>query len=1066
MKLTYKQFLLETGCKAFVLMLLSLFFTSSLLAQNLTGRVAAETGESLIGVTIKVKGTDKGAISETNGSFSLTLTEGESSTLVFNYVGYEQQEVEARAGDDMLLVTLQPSSSTLNAVVVVGYGTKSKRELTGSVASVSAKDIKEQSVTSFDQALVGKMAGVQVLQSSGAPGGNVSIRIRGISSISAGSNPLFVIDGIPVTNDTRNAAGGIGNFNQPFNPLASINPNDIESIDVLKDAASAAIYGSRGSSGVILITTKKGKSGKINVSYDASLGFQEVERYVDLLDAYEYAQLTYDGHNNAYFDVNPNGKATDPNSVRGNNPATWLPPQIFPYLEGKQGLTNTDWQKEVFRTAPMHNHTISVSGGNENVTFLFSGNYFNQDGIVINNNLKRYTSRFRVDAKYNKFRFGANMNPSFSDNQVVNSEGPWFAPNSGVIAMALGYSPMFPVYNPDGTYADSVNVWGYGQTNQLNPVAVANLTKDKIQNFRLLANTYAEYEFIKGLSYRLTLATDINSFRRDYYRPSNLPTQGATLPSVSSGFSNTDQFLNWLAENTLTYTKQFGQHKVDILAGYSAQKEIQDRNTLTANNFPTDAVTTLNAGQISSGNSTVQEWTLVSYLTRAQYNYAGKYFLSASARRDGSSRFGKNNKWAVFPAVSAAWAVSNEKFFEKITFISNLKLRASYGLTGNFQIPNYGSLASLSNTNSNYIFGNQVLNNGVSITTPANPDLSWENTASADAGIEIGFFQNALNFTIDVYNSNTSDLLLNLPVASASGFNTYLQNIGEMNNRGVELTLGYNKKWGNFGIDGNINYSTNRNKVTKLGPSGAPIIQTGGTGNTYFITQIGEEISSYFVYNKIGIYVDQADLDRSAKTTNTTKVGDFKFEDVNGDGKIDANDRKILGSIQPKYTFGFSNTFRYKNFDLNFAIQGSQGFEVMALLKRYIANNEGNFNMLKSSTNYYVSPDNIGDGQTNRPNRLATGGNGITSSWHIEDGSYVRIRNIGLGYNLPNSLLSRARINTARVHLSVQNLHTFTTYPFFNPEVNNRPDNSLSSGEDYGSYPLPRTYTVGLNFNF
>jgi len=464
MKLTYKQFLLETGCKAFVLMLLSLFFTSSLLAQNLTGRVAAETGESLIGVTIKVKGTDKGAISETNGSFSLTLTEGESSTLVFNYVGYEQQEVEARAGDDMLLVTLQPSSSTLNAVVVVGYGTKSKRELTGSVASVSAKDIKEQSVTSFDQALVGKMAGVQVLQSSGAPGGNVSIRIRGISSISAGSNPLFVIDGIPVTNDTRNAAGGIGNFNQPFNPLASINPNDIESIDVLKDAASAAIYGSRGSSGVILITTKKGKSGKINVSYDASLGFQEVERYVDVLDAYEYAQLTYDGHNNAYFDVNPNGKATDPNSVRGNNPATWLPPQIFPYLEGKQGLTNTDWQKEVFRTAPMHNHTISVSGGNENVTFLFSGNYFNQDGIVINNNLKRYTSRFRVDAKYNKFRFGANMNPSFSDNQVVNSEGPWFAPNSGVIAMALGYSPMFPVYNPDGTYADSVNVWGYGPT--------------------------------------------------------------------------------------------------------------------------------------------------------------------------------------------------------------------------------------------------------------------------------------------------------------------------------------------------------------------------------------------------------------------------------------------------------------------------------------------------------------------------------------------------------------------------------------------------------------------------
>jgi len=1065
-QLSLNENLLLKGGKALMLLVLSLFMSYSAVAQNLTGRVISETGESLIGANVKVKDSDKGAVTDANGTFSLTLVEGQTSTLVFNYVGYEPQEVVARAGDKSLVVALKTAASNLNTVIVVGYGTKSKRELTGSVASVSAKDIKEQSVTSFDQALVGKMAGVQVLQSSGAPGGNVSIRIRGISSISAGNNPLFVIDGVPVTNDTRGASSGVNSYEQPFNPLATINPSDIESIDVLKDAASAAIYGSRGSTGVILITTKRGKSGKINVSYDASVGLQEVADYVDVLDAYEYAQMTYDGHNNAYFDVNPNGKATDPNSVRGNNPATYIPPQILPYLAGKEGLTNTDWQKEIFRTAPMQNHSISVSGGNENITFLFSGNYFNQDGIIINNNLKRYSSRFRVDAKYNKFRFGANMNPTFTNNQVVNSEGPWFAPNSGIIAMALGYSPIFPVYNPNGTFADSVNVWGYGQTNQLNPVAVANLVKDKIQNFRLLANTYAEYEIFEGLAYRLTLATDINTFRRDYYRPSNLPTPGAALPSVSSGFSNTNQYLNWLAENTLSYTKRFGEHKIDVVAGYTAQKERQDRNTLTAINYPTDAVSTLNAGQISSGNSNLQEWSLLSYLARAQYNYGGKYFLSASARRDGSSRFGKNNKWAVFPAVSAAWAISNEKFFEKIRVISNLKIRASYGLTGNFQIPNYGSLAQLSNSSSNYIFGNQTLNNGISITTPANPDLSWENTASADAGIEIGFFQNALNLTIDLYNSNTSKLLLNLPVASASGFNTYLQNIGEMNNKGVEVTLGYNKRWGKWGVDGNINYSTNKNKVTKLGPSGASIIQTGGTGNTYYITKIGEEIASYYVYNQIGIYKDQADLDASPKTTNKTKVGDFKFEDVNGDGKIDANDRKVLGSIQPKYTFGFSNTLRYGNFDLSFAIQGSQGFEVMALLKRYIANNEGNFNSLKSSTNYYVSPENPGDGKTNRPNRLATGGNGITSSWHIEDGSYVRIRNLGLGYSFPNALLSRARINAARLYVSIQNLHTFTKYPFFNPEVNNRPDNSLAAGEDYGSYPLPRTYTVGLNFNF
>ncbi len=1051
-------------------MFLCFMAAPSLFAQNLSGKVSSETGESLIGVSIKIKDTDKGTLSDNDGNFSIALTEGQNEVLIFSYVGYEEQMLNytlKKGETPSVKVTLKPSTTNLNSVVVVGYGTKSKREITGSVASVTTKDIREQSVTSFDQALVGKMAGVQVLQTSGAPGGNVSIRIRGISSISAGNNPLFVIDGIPVSNDTRSAAGGTNSYEQPFNPLASINPNDIESIDVLKDAASTAIYGSRGSTGVVLITTKKGKAGRISVNYDGSYGIQEVEKYVDVLDAYQYAKLVYDGHNNAYFDVNPNGKATDPNSVRGTNPATHIPPQILPYLAGQQGLTNTNWQKEIFRQAPMSNHTVTVSGGNENLTFLFSGNYFNQDGIVINNNLKRYTTRFRVDAKYNKFRFGANMNPSYSDNLVANAEGPWFAPNSGLIAIALGNAPIFPVYNPDGSYADSVNTWGYGQTNQLNPVAVANLTKDRIKNTRLLANTYAEYELLDGLSYRLSLATDINNYRRDYYRPSNLPTQAVVGPSVSQGFSNTNLYTNWLAENTLTYSKNFGAHKINAVAGYSAQKEIQDRNTLSATNFPTDAVATLNAGQIASGNSTVQEWSLLSFLARAQYSYDGKYIVSASIRRDGSSRFGKNNRWGTFPSLSAGWIVSNEKFFEKIKGISNLKLRASYGLTGNFQIPNYGALAQLSNNNSNYILGNSALVNGISITTPANPDLSWENTASADAGLEIGFFDNALNLTLDYYNSNTSKLLLNLPVASGSGFNTYLQNIGEMNNKGIEATIGYNKRWNNgWGLEGNVNFSQNKNKVTKLGPSGAPIIQTGGTGNTYFITEIGSTISSYYVYNQIGVYRNAEDLANSAKTTNTTKVGDFKFEDVNKDGKIDAADRKNLGSYQPKYIFGFSNTIRYKDFDLSFAVQGSQGAKIMALLKRYIANNEGNFNSLESSTNYFVSPENAGDGMTNRPNRLATGGNGITSSWHIEDGSYIRIRNIGLGYNLPSGLLSKAKIASARVYVSVQNVHTFTTYPFFNPEINNRPDNSLAAGEDYGSYPLPRTYTFGLNFGF
>ena len=1034
------------------------------------GKVTSESGEPLIGASIRVKGTEKGAVTDIEGNFSIALSTEEPSTLIVSYIGYEEQVLiyTAKAGQkNTLAVNLKASSTNLNTLVVTGYGVRAKRDLTGSVASVQAKDIKEQAVTSFDQALVGKMAGVNVIQTSGAPGGNVSIRIRGVSSISAGNNPLFVIDGIPVTNDTRTASSGVNSYEQPFNPLASLNPSDIESIDVLKDAASAAIYGSRGSGGVVLITTKKGKSGKLRINYDGSYGLQEVNKKVDLLDAYEYAQVVYDGHNNAYFDAVPTGKPTDPNSVRPTNPALRIPHQIAPYLAGQQGLTNTDWQDEIFRQAPMQSHTLSVSGGTENITFLFSGSYLNQDGIVINNNLTRYNTRFRVDAKLNKFSFGVNMSPSFSTNQVVNSEGPWFAPNSGVISMALGYAPIFPVYNPDGSYADSVNVWGFGQTNQLNPVAVANLTKDQIKNFRLLANSYGEYEILEGLKFRLAIATDINSFRRDYYRPSNLPTQGVLGRSVSTGYSNTDQFSNWLMENTLTYSKQFGAHKLDLLAGYSAQKENQDRNTLTANNFPTDAVSTLNAGQILSGSSSLQQWSLLSYLGRAQYNYAGKYFLSASVRRDGSSRFGANNKWALFPSVSAAWDIAKENFFGNLGFINAFKIRASYGLTGNFQIPNYGSRAQLSNNNSNYIFGNSALNNGISITTPANDNLSWENTASADIGVDISFFKSALNLTVDYYNSNTSKLLLNLPVPSGSGFNTYLQNIGEMNNRGVEVSLGYNKRFGtNFAMEGNANFSTNKNKVTKLGPSGAPIIQTGGTGNTFFITQIGETIASYYVYNVIGVYKDQADLDASAKTSSPTKVGDFKFEDVNGDKKIDASDRKILGNFQPKYTFGFTNTFRYKNLDLNIAIQGSQGFKVMALLNRYFANVEGNFNNTTEVLGYYKSPSDPGTGFVNRANRLATGGNGITSSWHIEDGSYVRVRNMTLGYTFNSETLAKANIAGARLYFSVLNPITWSKYPYFNPEISDRPDSSLTTGEDYGSYPLARTYTFGLNFSF
>ncbi|MBC9935043.1 SusC/RagA family TonB-linked outer membrane protein [Chitinophaga qingshengii] len=1046
------------------------------------GSVVSENGEPLIGVSISVKqrnGTETyNASTNEKGVFQLQgLKAGAQYDFSFSFIGYENNRINGfmvKNGEgNLLLVRMKESSHGLNELVVVGYGSRTRKELTGAVASVRSADLMQQPVTSFDQALAGKMAGIQVMQTNGAPGGNVSIRVRGVGSISAGNNPLFVIDGMPVTNDTRNASPGLNSYQQPANPLAAININDIASIDVLKDAASAAIYGSRGSTGVVLIRTKKGVAGKLTVNYDVNYGIQQVNKHVDVLNAYDYAKLVYDGHNNAYLDAVPTGKPTDPNSVRPQNPSTWIPPQVLPYLAGQQGLTNTDWQKEIFRQAPMQSHTVSISGGNEGLSYYFSGNYLNQDGIVINNNYKRYASRFRIDGGSKRFRFGVNMNPSFTDNRLVNAEGPWFAPNSGVVALALGYAPIFPVHNPDGTFADSVNVWGYGQTNQLNPVAVATLIRDRMKNFRLMANAYMEYEILNGLKYKITAGTDINTFRRDYYRPSTLPVPSGTLPSVATGFSNTDQYTNWLMEHTLSYAKLFGKHKIDALAGFTVQKENQEHNTLTAINFPTDIVTTLNAGQINAGSSSQEQWSLNSWLARVQYSYAGKYFVTGSVRRDGSSRFGINKKWASFPAISAAWQVSNEPFFKNVPVISSLKVRSSYGLTGNFQIPNYGSLAQLANyngtnsTNSNYILGNQTLVNGVSVVTPANPDLTWESTASFDAGLEIGFFKDVLNLTVDYYNSNTTKLLLNLPVPGISGFSTYLQNIGALNNRGVEITLSYNKKLGkDWSLEGNANISFNKNKVTRLGPSGSPIIATGGTGNAYFITKIGETIGSYYLYVADGIYRDKADLDGSAKTSNPTYVGDLKFKDINNDGKIDANDRAIVGSFQPKYIFGFSHTVRYKQLDLSFSIQGSQGNKILNLFRRYIANVEGNFNNLSFVKDHYVSPDNIGNGYINRANRLATGGNGITSTWHVEDGSFVRVRNIALGYNLPSSLLERAHISAARIYGAVQNPFTFTKYSLFNPEISNRTDNALTAGEDYGSYPIARTYSVGLNITF
>ncbi|GAB3015993.1 TonB-dependent receptor [Spirosoma pulveris] len=1033
---------------------------------TITGTVTdATTGEAMAGTTVQVKGTNVGATTNAAGQYQISLP-ATGKVLIFSFIGYQPAEVTV-GNRSVVDAKLSSSDNALSEVIVVGYGVQNRRDVTTAIGSVKAKDLANQPVASFDQALAAKIAGVTVTQTSGAPGAALSIRVRGTGSISAGNDPLYVVDGIPLSRDTKFATGGTNTQfpDNPINVLSTLNTDDIESIEVLKDASAAAIYGSRGSNGVVLLTTKRGKEGKTVVSYDSYLGIQQVSRKIDMLNAYEYAQLSYEAKNNAYIDRNPTGKPTDSNDIRTKGvgaPSTLIQPEIVPYLSGQPGLTNTDWQDAIFRSAPIQNHTISVSGGKENVKFYVSGNYLDQRGVVINSGFKRYSARANVDVKSGRLTVGVNLNPTYSYHDLIKAEGPYLG--EGVVGLALQMAPIFPVYNADGSYNFGNNGWGYGATSILNPVAIANQVSDKLSQLRVLGNTYAQYDILKGLSYRLSLGADINSFQRDYYRPSTLEIRDRKGPSVPTGFSRAQNFVNWLVENTLNYNRSFGVHNVSALAGFSSQKDRRVANELTATNFPNDLVQTLNAGQVSSGSSDIQEWSLLSYIGRVQYDYNGKYLLSAAIRADGSSRFGRANRWGYFPSVSAGWNVSQETFLKSATWLSDLKLRASYGLTGNFQIPNYGSVSLLGYQN--YILGPETIVSGLAPTNSANDKLKWEKTAMFDVGFDVSFLRNKLNLTFDYYHANTSDLLLNVPVPRASGFSTELQNIGKVNNQGVELTLGTRQTFGRFRWEASANIAANRNKVIALGPSGDPIIVAGGVAGAQFITQIGRPIGEYYTMINDGVFKNQAEIDAYPHTT-TTRPGDFKFRDNNGDGKIDfSSDRAVTGSYFPKYTFGFTNNFAYRGFDLGVAIQGVQGHKILNLIRRYIYNMEGNGNLFRGALDRWQSPDNPGNGLVNRANRLASGSNGEISTWHIESGSYVRIRTITLGYALPTALLQKIRLSRARLYVTTQNPFTFTKYLGYNPEVNSRPDSALSSGEDYGTYPLPRTTSVGINLSF
>lgn len=1058
-----------------------LFLVYSANAQQLQGTVKDNAGEGLAGVSVLVKnqatGKTQGTLTNSTGNFDLRLSESGTFTLTASFIGFEtivltNQLFETGKNYPYQLV-LEPENKSLEQLVVVGYGSQKKRELTGAIANLSAASIKDQPVANLEQALIGKLPGVQVLQNTGAPGGSISVRIRGLNSISAGLDPLYVIDGFPISNDLSDLQGstdvlltpGIGSFQKSPNPMSSFNADDIESIEILKDAAAAAIYGSRGSNGVVLITTKKGSAtGKGRISYNTYAGVQQVTRKVDLLDAYQWSQFSYDAKNTAYLSAVPTGKITDNNTVRAN--ANYqIPSEILPYLAGNANLTNTDWQDAIFRSAAIQNHTLSAIGGSEKVQYYISGNYFDQDGIVIASGFKRYGLRANLLANpINRLKVGLSVNPTFSNHDLVNTEGPFIY--DGIINNALKAAPIFPVYNPDGSYAINLqNAWAFNYSGGENPVALANEIKDKLKNVRLQGTTFAEYKILPNLSFKSLFGTDINYFGRSYYRPSTLgayrPVQ-QTAPTNPTGSSQTAISQNWIWENTLNYNFAIDKHKFNVLLGYTSQKNRTEANFVTARNFPNDAVQTLNAGTVTAGSSTASEWSLISNIGRINYNLLDRYFVTASLRRDGSSRFGGNNKWGYFPSVSGAWVISDETFW-KTEALSEVKLRVSYGQTGNFQIPNYGAYDLLSSNNYILGAGEGTSQNGVGLSQPSNPDLTWERTSQVNAGLDIGLLKNRIYLSADYYVSTTRDLLLNVPVPLNSGFSTALVNIGKVQNKGFELGITSNNLEGALKWKTNFNISANRNKVLQLGPENTPIISDGGVASLY-ITKVGEPIGSFFGYVNGGVFKNQAEIDAYPHYA-TAKPGDRKFIDVNNDGKIDANDRTSIGSFFPDFIWGLTNDFKYKNFDLSIAFQGVQGNEILNLQRRYLLNSEGNANQFAQAANYWKSDADPGDGDIIRANRVTNANSAQISSFHVEDGSYVRLRNVTLGYNF-NSKLFGEKVENLRLYVSGQNLHTWTKYIGYNPEANARPTNALSQGEDYGSYPLPRTIIAGLNLTF
>ena len=985
---------------------------------KITGKVSSEEGETLPGVSVVVKGTTQGTVTDIDGSYNISVP-SDASTLVFSFVGMNTQEVSIN-GKSVIDVQMSADIKQLSEVVIVGYGTQKKKDITSAVSTIDTDEIQNVPASySFDGAIQGKTAGLNVSSSSATPGSAINVNIRGVTSINASSQPLYVVDGVPIVTGNNSA---LNSNIQPINPLADINPNDIESISVLKDASAAAIYGSRGANGVIIITTKRGTAGKTKFNVGYYTGISEISNTPELMTSQEWisfmnAAAEFDGLGENYW----NSSLGDPND---------------------ESIPTYNAYDYIFRTGVTHNADVSIQGGNDNTKFYISGNYFNQEGIQVGQNFERISGRINLDhSASSKLGLGTSILVSRTNHQRTVNENDEY----GVVINAQAWDPTAPLTQDDGSYTDPFKHYGWWALE--NPLFIAEQYINTSATSRALTSVFATYDFTDKLSFKTTWSVDYNSLTDEAFIPA-----GSKESDVGNGIYGTYEELAWLNENTLTYNLQLNDdHQFNFLAGFTMQESRQDFSTITGTGFPSNDVIKISTAANSTGSSNSSSFGFLSYLGRVNYSFKGKYLANFTVRSDGSSRFGTNTRYGTFPSGSVGWVISEESFLSSSPVLSNLKLRASYGTIGNAGIGNFTWRGA-------YSLG--AAYNGSGGTAPAileNPDLSWEKTTQLNIGVDVGLFKDRVSLTADYFTKNTTDLLLEKDVPGTTGFKTTQSNFGEIENRGFEVSLNATVlRKQDFEWSTNINFSHIENEVVD-------VLNDGQIVSRNFVILEGEALSQLYLIKFLGV---------------DPFTGDAVFEDINSDGIINLDDRQPVGSGIPNYFGGFSNTFRYKGLSLDVFFQFSGGNKIYNQ-SRHAYENYGSLqsgipygNQSKNSLDYWKQPGDI----TDIPRPSLAGPGDADAQWqrfstqYLEDGDFVRLKNVKLAYNIPSSLIEKWGLSSVQVYAQGRNLITWTNYLGFDPEVSTNTSgteelNSLQ-GEDFGTLGQARTYSFGINIGF